>query len=78
MMGTIQIRNIPDDVIRTLKVRAAKSGQSLQEYMREHLIEDASKPTVRELMEEVRSRHDASAPDLDLETTLKAIDEGWE
>lgn len=77
-MGTIQIRNIPDETLRTLKVRAAKSGQSLQEYMLQHLIEEASKPTVRELMEEVRSRHDVSKPDLPLEETLKGIEETWD
>ena len=38
-MATIQIKNLPDEAVHTLKVRAAKSGQSLQEYMRAYLIE---------------------------------------
>lgn len=77
-MATIQIRNLPEESVRTLKVRAAKSGQSLQEYMREFLIEETSKPTVRELMEEVRARHDASKPDLPIDEVLKGIDETWD
>lgn len=77
-MATIQIRNLPDESVRTLKVRAAKSGQSLQEYMREFLIEETSKPSVKELMDEVIARHDASKPDLPLEETLKGIDETWD
>lgn len=77
-MATIQIRNLPDESVRALKVRAAKSGQSLQEYMREFLIEETSKPTVAELMEQVLAQHDASAPDLPLEETLKGIDETWD
>lgn len=77
-MATIQIRNLPDESVRTLKVRAAKSGQSLQEYMREFLIEETSKPTVNELMDEVMARHDVSKPDLPLDETLKGIEEAWD
>lgn len=77
-MGTIQVRNLPENSIRELKARAAKSGQSLQEYMREFLIEETSKPSVHDLMEEVIARHDASKPDLPLDETLKGIDETWD
>lgn len=77
-MGTIQIRNIPDETVKALKVRAAKSGQSLQEYMRDYLIAESKKPTVEELMERIRTSHDASKPDLPLEVTLQGIDEAWD
>jgi plasmid stability protein len=77
-MGTIQIRNIPDETVKALKVRAANSGQSLQEYMRDYLIAESEKPTVEELMEQIRSSHDATKPDLPLEVTLQGIDETWE
>lgn len=77
-MATIQIRNLPDEAVRTLKVRAANSGQSLQEYMREYLIEQTKKPTVAELMAELMARHDATKPDLPLDETLRGIDETWE
>lgn len=77
-MATIQIRNLPEDTVRTLKVRAAKNGQSLQEYMRSHLIDQASKPTVEELVEMLERRHRADVPDLPLEETFRGIDETWE
>lgn len=77
-MATIQIRNLPDGTVRTLKVRAAKQGKSLQEYMRDYLIEQTSKPTVAELMTEMLEKHDSSRPDLPLEVTLQGIKETWE
>ena len=55
-MGHIQIRNVPEDVHRTLKARAAKAGMSLSEYLLRGLEEDASRPTLREMTERLRSR----------------------
>lgn len=65
------------------KVRAAKSGMSLQEYMRSHLTSEAEKPTVDELVERMNARSqnrmiDGTATDLPLDETLAGIDEGWE
>ncbi|MBJ7458928.1 MAG: hypothetical protein JHD02_07070 [Thermoleophilaceae bacterium] len=77
-MATIQIRNLPEETVRALKVRAARSGKSLQVYMRDFLIAESEKPTVAELMERLRADHDVTAPDLPLEETLRGIDEGWE
>ncbi len=53
-MATIQIRNIPEEVHRVYRVRAAEAGQSLQEYLRAHLIEFASMSTPAEIVAEVR------------------------
>ena len=55
-MGHIQISNVPEDVHRTLKARAAKAGMSLSEYLLRGLEEDASRPTLREMTERIRSR----------------------
>lgn len=33
MNKTIQIRNVPDELHRTLKARAAKSGMTLSDYL---------------------------------------------
>jgi len=54
-MATIQIRNIPEDVHRTYKRRAAAAGMSLQEYMRTQLIEHARMKTAREIVAEVEA-----------------------
>jgi antitoxin FitA len=55
-MGHIQIRNVPEDVHRTLKARAAKAGMSLSEYLLRGIVEDASRPTLQEMTERIRSR----------------------
>lgn len=59
-MATIQVKNLPDETLRTLKVRAAKSGQSLQEYMRAYLIEVTARPTRQELLERLATRSGGS------------------
>ncbi|MEA3502625.1 MAG: hypothetical protein U9R47_07605 [Actinomycetota bacterium] len=53
-MATIQVRNIPEDVHRVYRMRAASAGQSLQEYLLAHLVEFASTATPAEIVAEVR------------------------
>jgi antitoxin FitA len=55
-MPHVQIRNVPDDVHRTLKARAAKSGMSLSEYLLSMLRRSAAVPTTEELVARVRTR----------------------
>ena len=55
-MGHIQIRNVPEDVHRTLKARAAKEGMSLSEYLLRDVVELARRPTLEEITERIRSR----------------------
>lgn len=52
----VQIRDLPDDVHRTLKARAAARGVSLSEYLRIELTRSATRPTVDELVERIRAR----------------------
>ena len=52
----IQIRDVPEEVHRTLKARAAASGVSLSEYVRELLARMAARPTPAELAARVRAR----------------------
>jgi plasmid stability protein len=52
----VQIRNVPPDVHRTLKERAAKKGMSLSEYLLAALTELAERPTLEEHVARVRSR----------------------
>jgi plasmid stability protein len=56
-MGTlVQIRDVPDDVHRTLKSRAAASGVSLSEYLRTVLTRAAARPTPAELSARIAAR----------------------
>lgn len=55
-MATIQIRNVPEDVHVTYRLRAAAAGQSLQEYLLEELCRNARLRTPAELVAEVERR----------------------
>lgn len=55
-MGMIQIRNVPDDLHRQLKARAALEGLSLSDLALIELRRSLSRPTRRELLELVASR----------------------
>ncbi len=50
----VQIRDVPEHVHRTLKVRAAQSGASLSEYLRAELARLASLPTPDEVQARLR------------------------
>lgn len=56
MSKMIQIRNVPDDLHRALKERAAKYGMSLSDYLLSEVEKVAEKPTMSEWLERVRSR----------------------
>ena len=56
-MGVLlQIRDLPEEVHRTLKARAAASGTSLTEYVRALLARSAARPTPEELTERMEHR----------------------
>jgi len=55
-MPALQIRNLPEDVHRKLKARAAERGQSLSEYASGILAKEAQSPTIDEWWEKVKSR----------------------
>ena len=69
----VQIRDVPDDVHRTLKARAAMSGVSLSEYLRSELTRMAARPPVDELVARIRARGEAklSAPSEQLVRELR-------
>ena len=56
MSKMIQIRNVPDELHRTLKVRAAKAGMTLSDYLLSEIEQIAARPTLAEMMERLRSR----------------------
>ncbi|MGQ0775152.1 MAG: FitA-like ribbon-helix-helix domain-containing protein [Pseudonocardiales bacterium] len=58
-MKMVQIRNVPDDLHRKLKARAAMGGQSLSEFALSELRRSLERPTRRELVERVQARHSA-------------------
>ena len=72
-MSLIQIRNVPEDVHRTLKVRAAAEGTSLSDYVLREITRAARTPTPAELDARIRARKPAGVTTEDI---LAARDEG--
>ena len=56
MSKMIQIRNVPDDVHKKLKLRAAEQGMTLSDYLKQELLHIAQLPTVEEVLERARHR----------------------
>ncbi len=50
MSKMIQIRNVPDDLHRDLKVRAAAAGMSMSDYIKRELSLRAGKSTIKEMI----------------------------
>lgn len=59
-MKALQIRNVPDDIHRRLKSRAALAGMSLSELALAELRQSLERPTRRELAERVAARERAA------------------
>ena len=49
-MGRIQIKDVPDDLLRMMKARAALAGMSLSEYALQELRKSATRPTNEEIL----------------------------
>jgi antitoxin FitA len=73
-MVAITIRDIPDDVRDELAVRAARSGKSLQEYLRGMLIDTAAKPTVDTVLQRARARVETTGSRANARKILAARD----
>jgi plasmid stability protein len=56
MSKMIQIRNVPDEVHKALKIRAAKEGMSLSDFLRREVTRVARTLTVPEVIERARRR----------------------
>lgn len=72
-MTALTIRDVSDDAVRTMKIRAAQAGQSLQAYLRGLIEKEAAKPTIAEAVQQARSQATA---DISTAAILAAIDKG--
>jgi antitoxin FitA len=59
MSKMIQIRNVPDDLHRALKVRAAANGQTLSDYLMGEVREIAKRPSPAEIRSRLLERSPA-------------------
>lgn len=56
MSKMIQIRNVPDELHRSLKMRAAAAGMSLSDYIKKELGAVTQKSQIEESFERARAR----------------------
>lgn len=59
-MATIQIRDIPEDAYEVIRRRAGAAGRSIQSYMRDWVIDFASRPTTEEALAAMEAAREAS------------------
>ncbi len=52
----IQIRNVPDDVHRALRARAAAAGVSLSNYVLDEIVRVAARPPVADVLARAGTR----------------------
>ena len=56
MSVSVTIRDVPDEIRDELAARAARAGQSLQEYLRAQLLELTRRPSPDALWDRVQHR----------------------
>jgi plasmid stability protein len=74
-MPAMTIRDVPDETRNELAARAARSGRSLQEYLRHTLIGLAAKPDMNELLDDLRRRKELTGSRLDADQIIAFRDE---
>ena len=72
MSKMIQVRNVPDELHRALKVRAAGEGMSLSDYIKRELGAIATQASLEEIDARIRARGPSG---LRTETILSALRE---
>lgn len=73
-MVAITVRDVPSETRDELAARAARAGQSLQEYVRNLLIGTAAKPSVDDVVARARARVAATGSRVDAASILAARD----
>lgn len=71
-MPSVQIKDVPKETHAILRQRAAASHQSLQEYLLTRLIDEASRPTLEEVLDRAAGRAGGSVPLRAAARTLRA------
>jgi antitoxin FitA len=76
-MATITIRDVPEATRAELAARAARSGRSMQEYLRNHMVRLAEAPEPEEVLARIRRRKSATGVGLTTEDILdqKGVDQ---
>jgi antitoxin FitA len=71
---SVTIRDVPDRTRDELAARAARAGQSLQEYLRSQLVALAERPSPADLWDRVQQRVQATGTALPAAAILELRD----
>lgn len=69
-MPAITVRDVPEETRAELASRAARSGRSLQEYLRLELIKMANQIDTHELIARIRQRKEATGSTMSVDDIL--------
>ncbi|WP_029433108.1 hypothetical protein [Blastococcus sp. URHD0036] len=75
MSVSMTIRDVPDEIRDELAARAAREGQSLQEYVRARLVELARRPARADIWDRVQHRVQATGTELPAEEVVRLRDD---
>ena len=64
MVRSVQIRNVPDDIHRTLRARAAAAGLSLSDYLLAEIVRVADRPPMADVLARAGARHGGAPTEL--------------
>jgi antitoxin FitA len=64
-VALIQVRNIPDETVTALKMRAAERGLTLAAFLRVELDRLAARPSNAEIVERMARRDRSSGPSVE-------------
>lgn len=67
---SIQVKDVPNHVHAALRRRAADAGMSLQEYLLARLTDDASTPTLDEILDRAGGR---AGGQVSMQSAVKAV-----
>jgi plasmid stability protein len=73
-MSSITIRDVPDETRAELASRAARSGRSMQEYLRLKLVELAAVPERKDVLDRVARRKARTATRVPRQDIIAARD----
>ncbi len=75
-MPSITVRDVPESARDELASRAARTGRSLQEYLRKELMDLAARPDPEELARRIVERKQQTSPKLSAGKIIKHRDAG--
>lgn len=71
MAKMIQLRNVPDDIHRSLKIKATQAGMSLSDFLIREVSHIARRPSLEDVLDRIR-QHDPVELSEDSATAVRA------